>query len=202
MEASAILLFCSFLSANLTISTAVDTLNATQLLKDGETIVSANGRFNHQQVPGNLIHNGSTIWRSNTSRPPRNPSATLLDSGNLVVKDENESNDPENFLWQSFDYPCDTLLEGTKLGRNLVTGLDRCLSSWKTPDDPSPSNFTYRLDISGFPELVLRDSSVIRFRPGPWNGIRFSGTPELKPNKFFTVSVVINEKEVYGTYVL
>ncbi|PPR98361.1 hypothetical protein GOBAR_AA22313 [Gossypium barbadense] len=44
------------------------------------------------------IHNGSTIWRSDTSRPPRNPSATLLDSGNSVVKDENESNDPENFL--------------------------------------------------------------------------------------------------------
>ncbi|XP_040940732.1 S-locus-specific glycoprotein BS29-2-like [Gossypium hirsutum] len=84
------------------------------------------------------IHNGSTIWRSDTSRPPRNPSATLLDSGNSVVKDENESNDPENFL----------------------------------------------------------------FRPGPWNGIRFSGTHELKPNKFFTVSVVINEKEVYDTYVL
>ncbi|MBA0844741.1 hypothetical protein Goarm_023064, partial [Gossypium armourianum] len=193
-----------------------DTLNATQSLKDGETIVSANGRFNHQQVPGNLVQTNTSqncsngfiteapfgVQSSNTSRPLRNPSATLLDSGNLVVKDENESNDPENFLWQSFDYPCDTLLEGTKLGRNLVTGLDRCLSSWKTPDDPSPGNFTYRFDIGGFPELVLRDSSVIRFRPGPWNGIRFSGTPELKPNKFFTVSVVINEKEVYDTYVL
>ncbi|MFQ6671634.1 hypothetical protein Gotur_036111 [Gossypium turneri] len=214
MEAS--LLFCSFLSANLTISTAVDTLNATQSLKDGETIVSANGRFNHQQVPGNLVQTNTSqncsngfiteapfgVQSSNTSRPLRNPSATLLDSGNLVVKDENESNDPENFLWQSFDYPCDTLLEGTKLGRNLVTGLDRCLSSWKTPDDPSPGNFTYWFDIGRFPELVLRDSSVIRFRPGPWNGIRFSGTPELKPNKFFTVSVVINEKEVYDTYVL
>ncbi|KAK5772547.1 hypothetical protein PVK06_048836 [Gossypium arboreum] len=56
--------------------------------------------------------------------------------------------------------------------------------------------------MGGFPELVLRNSSVIRFRPGPWNGIRFSGTHELKPNKFFTVSVVINEKEVYDTYVL
>ncbi|MBA0794743.1 hypothetical protein Gohar_019044, partial [Gossypium harknessii] len=181
MEAS--LLFCSFLSANLTISTAVDTLNATQSLKDGETIVSANGRFNHQQVPGNLVQTNTSqncsngfiteapfgVQSSNTSRPLRNPSATLLDSGNLVVKDENESNDPENFLWQSFNYPCDTLLEGTKLGRNLVTGLDQCLSSWKTPDDPSPGNFTYWFDIGRFPELVLRDSSVIRFRPGPWN---------------------------------
>ncbi|KAK8519916.1 hypothetical protein V6N12_003882 [Hibiscus sabdariffa] len=248
MEAFPILLLCSFLFANLTISTAVDTLNATQILKDGDTIVSATGRYElgffspsnstknkylgiwYKQIPiktavwvanresplndssavlkltnqGILIlqiHNGTTIWRSNVSRPARNPSATLLDSGNLVVRDENESK-PENFLWQSFDYPCDTLLQGMKLGRDLVTGLDRPLSSWRTPDDPSPGNFTYRFDFGGFPELILREGSVIRFRPGPWNGVRFSGTPELKPNKFFTVSVVINDKEVYDTFVL
>ncbi|KAL4324259.1 hypothetical protein GQ457_11G013190 [Hibiscus cannabinus] len=248
MEAFPILLLCSFLFANLTISTAVDTLNATQILKDGDTIVSATGRYElgffspsnstknkylgiwYKQIPiktavwvanresplndssavlkltnqGILIlqiHNGTTIWRSNVSRPARNPSATLLDSGNLVVRDENESR-PENFLWQSFDYPCDTLLQGMKLGRDLVTGLDRPLSSWRTPDDPSPGNFTYRFDFGGFPELILREGSVIRFRPGPWNGVRFSGTPELKPNKFFTVSVVINDKEVYDTFVL
>ena len=45
MEGFAILLLCSFLFANLTISTAVDTLNATQLIRDGETIVSAGGTF-------------------------------------------------------------------------------------------------------------------------------------------------------------
>ncbi|KAE8733593.1 G-type lectin S-receptor-like serine/threonine-protein kinase [Hibiscus syriacus] len=248
MEVFAILLLCSFLFANLTISTAVDTLNATEILKDGDTIVSAGGRFElgffspsnstknkylgiwYKQIPlktavwvanresplndssavlkltsqGILIlqiHNGTTIWRSNISRPARNPSAKLFDSGNLVVKDENERN-PENFLWQSFDYPCDTLLQGMKLGRDLVRGLDRPLSSWRTPDDPAPGNFTYRFEVGGFPELILREGSVIRFRPGPWNGIRFSGTPELKPNKFFTVSVVINDKEVYDTYVL
>ncbi|XVF04040.1 hypothetical protein REPUB_Repub05bG0046500 [Reevesia pubescens] len=230
MESFAILLLCSFLFANLTISTAVDTLNATQLIRDGETIVSAGGRFEpgffspgasrkkylgiwykqisvktvvwvaNRELPlndssgvlkltkqGILVlpnHSGSTIWSSNSSRPARNPVVQLLDSGNLIVKEENDSN-LENFLWQRFDCLCDTLLKGMKLGRNLVTGLDRYLSSWKSPDDPSHGNFTYRFEVGGFPELILREGSVVRFRPRAWN-----------------VIVVINEKEVSDSYEL
>ena len=77
-----------------------------------------------------------TVWSSNTSSTPQNPVAQLLDTGNLVVKDGN-NDDPEKFLWQSFDYPCDTLLPEMKLGWNLVTGLERFLSSWKSTDDPA-----------------------------------------------------------------
>ena len=51
----------------------------------------------------------TTVWSSNnTQRTAGNkinsPIAKLLDTGNLVVKNENIS-DQENFLWQSFDYP-------------------------------------------------------------------------------------------------
>ncbi|XVE80255.1 hypothetical protein DITRI_Ditri14bG0125100 [Diplodiscus trichospermus] len=240
MEGFAILLLCSFLFANLTISTAVDTLNATQLIRDGETIVSAGGRFElgffspgasrkkylgiwykkipvktavwvaNREVPlndssgalkltnqGILVlrnHNGRTFWTSNSSRPARNPIAQLLDSGNLIVKEENDSKH-DNFLWQSFDYPCDTLLQGMKIGRNLITGLDRNLSSWKSPDDPSPGNFTYGFELGGFPEVIMREGSVVQFRPGPWNCLRYSGTPELEPNSFATIIFEINKDE-------
>ncbi|XP_022717011.1 G-type lectin S-receptor-like serine/threonine-protein kinase At4g27290 isoform X1 [Durio zibethinus] len=243
-----LLLLCSFVISNLTVSIAVDTLNATnQSIRDGEMIVSLGGRFElgffsppsstnrfvgiwygnisvptvvwvaNREAPlqdlsgvlkltnqGILVllnHNGSTVWSSNSSRPARRPVAQLLDSGNLIVKEENDNN-PENFLWQSFDYPCDTLLSGMKLGRNFITGLDRYLSSWKSLDDPSHGNFTYRYDIGGFPESVLRDGSVVIFRPGPWNGLRFSGAPGLKQNHLFTFEFVLNEKEVYFSYKL
>ena len=150
-----------------------------------------------------VILNGSNglIWSSNSSRSARNPTAQLLDSGNLVIKSGNDS-DPDNFLWQSFDYPGDTLLPGMKHGRNTVTGLDRYLSSWKSNDDPSKGDFTYGLDPSGCPQLFLRSGSTVIFRSGPWNGIRFNGFPELRPNPVFNYSFVFNEKEMYFTYKL
>ncbi|RVW12922.1 G-type lectin S-receptor-like serine/threonine-protein kinase [Vitis vinifera] len=123
-----------------------------------------------------VILNGSNglIWSSNSSRSARNPTAQLLDSGNLVIKSGNDS-DPDNFLWQSFDYPGDTLLPGMKHGRNTVTGLDRYLSSWKSNDDPSKGDFTYGLDPSGCPQLFLRSGSTVIFRSGPWNAFDMDG---------------------------
>ncbi|EOY12715.1 Serine/threonine kinases,protein kinases,ATP binding,sugar binding,kinases,carbohydrate binding, putative [Theobroma cacao] len=141
----------------------------------------------------------SAAWSSNASKPVRSPVAQLLNSGNLIVKEKNDSN-PENFLWQSFDYPCDTLLPGMKLGRNFKSGLDSYLSSWKSLDDPSRGNFTYRYEVGGFPELKLREGSIVRFRSGPWNGMRFSGTTGLKLNPIFTLGVVFNKREVYYSY--
>ncbi|XP_028066994.1 G-type lectin S-receptor-like serine/threonine-protein kinase At4g27290 [Camellia sinensis] len=64
-----------------------------------------------------------------------------MESGNFVVKDANDTS--EHFLWQSFDYPCNTLLPGMKLGKNFVKGLERHLSSWKSSDDPTPGNLMH-----------------------------------------------------------
>ncbi|CAL5335813.1 unnamed protein product [Camellia sinensis] len=75
---------------------------------------------------------GSVIWSPNVTGSAQDPVAQLMESGNLVVKDAND-----NILWQSFDYPCDTLLPGMKLGKTFVTGLERHLSSWKSSDDPA-----------------------------------------------------------------
>ncbi|XP_034678683.1 G-type lectin S-receptor-like serine/threonine-protein kinase At4g27290 [Vitis riparia] len=142
-----------------------------------------------------------TIWSSNSSRSVQSPVAQLLDTGNLVVRNENDS-DPENFLWQSFDYPGDTFLPGMKYGKNLVTGLDSYLTSWKRTDDPSTGDFTNRLDPRGFPQMFLKEGSVVTFRSGPWNGLRFSGMPNLKPNSIYTFHFVLNQKEIYYTYEL
>ncbi|KAJ6886983.1 G-type lectin S-receptor-like serine/threonine-protein kinase [Populus alba x Populus x berolinensis] len=148
-----------------------------------------------------LDQTGSAIWSSNSSRPATNPVAQLLDSGNLVVREEGDSN-LENSLWQSFDYPGDTFLPEMKLGRNTVTGLDRYISSWKSSDDPSRGNWTYRLDPAAYSELIVREDSTERFRSGPWNGLRFSGTPQLKLNTIYTYRFVYDSDEEYYTYQL
>ncbi|XVE50445.1 hypothetical protein DITRI_Ditri01bG0162900 [Diplodiscus trichospermus] len=139
---------------------------------------------------------GITIWSSHSSGPASDPVAQLLDSGNLVVKDEKN----QSFIWQSFDYPCDTLLPGMKVGKDFVTGIYRYLSSWKTSDDPAQGNFTFGLDINGFPEWVLKEGSMVRFRSGPWNNLHFSEMHEMWTSPISMSNFDFNEKEVCYRY--
>ncbi|KAK2639263.1 hypothetical protein Ddye_027058 [Dipteronia dyeriana] len=140
------------------------------------------------------------VWSSNPSTSLQNPVAVLLESGNLVVKGGNDKN-PDNFLWQSFDYPGNTLLPGMKLGKNLVTGKKWFLSSWKSIDDPALGYFTYQVDYRGSPQLFLRMGPKIIYRAGSWNGLRWTGTPLLEPkNPVITYNFVSNETEVFYTF--
>ncbi|KAI8009067.1 G-type lectin S-receptor-like serine/threonine-protein kinase [Camellia lanceoleosa] len=250
METITIFFFIStFLPILINSSTAIDTITSNQIIKDGDTIVSAGGNFElgffspgsskyrylgiwykkisseTQDVvwvanraspitgmsgvlkvvsPGILVLFNSAndvLWLSNMSRSATNPVAQLLDTGNLVMRDGSDSN-PGDYLWQSFDYPGDTFLPGMKMGINLTTGLNRFLSSWTSPDDPSPGEYTNKFHSDGYPQILLRKGSSIQFRSGPWNGLRFSGMPNLKPNQIYTFQFVYDQEEVYYEYEL
>ncbi|KAM6553650.1 hypothetical protein CsatB_014412 [Cannabis sativa] len=158
------------------------------------------------QLSGNgilsLLYDGNkTVWSSNSTKQGTNPVAQLLDTGNFVVRNDDEKK-VGKYIWQSFDYPGNTLLPGMKYGISMVTGINRGLTSWKSDNDPSDGEFTNILDPNGVPQFYLRKGSVIRFRSGPWNGLRFSGMPNLKPNPIYTYDFVCNEKEIYYTYKL
>ncbi|CAL5393115.1 unnamed protein product [Camellia sinensis] len=139
---------------------------------------------------------GTVIWSVNVTGSTQNRIAHLMDSGNLVVKDVNDTS--EKFLWQSFDYPCDTQLPGMKLGKNFETGLERHLSSWKSSDDPARGEFKFQCDPRGHPQKILSNGSVDVFRTGPWNDFGFGGTP----NVFYTYGLVYTMEEVYYHYEL
>ncbi|PQM42344.1 uncharacterized protein Pyn_20688 [Prunus yedoensis var. nudiflora] len=134
----------------------------------------------------------SIVWSSNTSiKFIRKPVAQLLESGNLVVKDGNE------LVWQSFDYPTDNLLPGMKLGWNSKTGLNKVLSSWKDADDPALGEFSFSIDRSGYPQLVVKKGRRAQYRLGSWDGLGFTGSPELRSgNELFKFDFVSNESEV------
>ncbi|GLT56875.1 hypothetical protein SLA2020_298900 [Shorea laevis] len=174
--------------------TAVWVANRENPLSDGEGVLVLDSK-------GTLALLNSTkgiIWTSNTSRSAENQVAQLLESGNLVVQDEKNYNE-EDYLWQSFDYPSDTLLPGMKVGKNLKTGFDRFLSSWRSADDPAPGICSVRVDTQGFPQVVLEKGSKLRNRAGPWNGIGFAGRP-AKPNSITSAQYVLNDEEVYYRY--
>uniref|UniRef100_A0A6N2M4Q4 non-specific serine/threonine protein kinase n=1 Tax=Salix viminalis TaxID=40686 RepID=A0A6N2M4Q4_SALVM len=136
-------------------------------------------------------------WSSNRTSA-RNPVMQLLDSGNLVLRDQDS--DSSQFLWQSFDYPTDTLLPDMKFGWDLNTGLDRYLSSWKSSDDPGTGDFSFKLQYHGFPEAFLSKDKKIQYRSGPWNGQRFSGVPEMEPVDHISFSFITNQDEVYYSF--
>ncbi|KAF8023943.1 hypothetical protein BT93_F1216 [Corymbia citriodora subsp. variegata] len=140
-----------------------------------------------------LNQSKSVVWSSNSSGTLVNPVAQLLNSGNLVLR-ENSSSSSDEYSWQSFDYPSDTQLAGMNIGMNLATGLERYLTSWRSADDPSPGDYMYRLNIQGLPqwELVSTDL-VIKFRTGPWNGAQFSGASMEPPSNGVFTRVTLNQ---------
>uniref|UniRef100_A0A2N9FCP0 non-specific serine/threonine protein kinase n=1 Tax=Fagus sylvatica TaxID=28930 RepID=A0A2N9FCP0_FAGSY len=147
-----------------------------------------------------MSQNKSVVWSIGlgTQKQAKNPMLQLLDSGNLVLRDGN-SGTP---LWESFDYPSDTFLPGLKMGWDLRKGTKWHLTAWKSPDDPSPGDFTYGIEMHSYPEPVIWKGTKKFYRTGPWNGLRFSGSPDLKPNPVYDYNFVSTEFEVYYTYTL
>ncbi|KAI9105163.1 hypothetical protein K1719_022692 [Acacia pycnantha] len=113
------------------------------------------------------------IWSSNVSisSSPTKTFAKLLETGNLVLIEKGT----RRVLWQSFDYPCDTLLPLMKLGLDKKTGLNRFLTSWKSPNDPRPGNMNYKIDSRGYPQFFVYRNEDPIYRVGSWTGQRWGG---------------------------
>lgn len=146
-----------------------------------------------------LNHKGNVFWASNSSGPAKNPVAQLLDTGNFVLKNFEDENSDE-ILWQSFDYPSNTLLPGMKLGWNFKTGLNIHLSSWKNVDDPSSGEYSYSVDPRGLPQLFLQKGKKKIFRSGPWYVEQYKGDPALRENPIFKPIFVFDSDEVYYSF--
>ncbi|KAK2441578.1 G-type lectin S-receptor serine/threonine-protein kinase [Trifolium repens] len=156
---------------------------------------------------GNLVllnQNQTLLWSTNITTKLAISSAIvqLLDNGNLVLKNENQNNTDENFVWQSFDYPCDTILSGMKAGWDKNKGLDRKLVAWKNWDDPSSSDYTSTMVLTPNPESFIWKGSTKLYRTGPWTGRRSSGVVGLTENPLYDYDFVNNEDEVYYMFKL
>ncbi|XP_024196005.1 G-type lectin S-receptor-like serine/threonine-protein kinase RKS1 [Rosa chinensis] len=130
--------------------TVVWVANRDNPVPDTSGVLSING-------DGGLVIYGNNrsfpLWSANvTLSSPNNSIAKLLDTGNLVLL---ENEDSQKVLWQGFDYPADTMLPLMKIGLDRRSGLNRFLTSWKSKDDPGTGSCSYRLDPSGFPQIIL-----------------------------------------------
>ncbi|KAL8152325.1 hypothetical protein V2J09_010085 [Rumex salicifolius] len=142
---------------------------------------------------------GAPLWSLSSSQSQGDTDVVLqlLDSGNLVIREADDTKS-EDYIWQSFDYPTDTLLPGQKIGWDRKTGLDRYPRSWSSSNDPSSGNYTFQLNRTGDPELILLKSGTQKIhRSGPWVGSQFSGIPEMKPTAALNFTFVNTPDEVY-----
>ncbi|XP_034909728.1 G-type lectin S-receptor-like serine/threonine-protein kinase At4g27290 isoform X1 [Populus alba] len=181
---------------NIPVRTVVWVANRNNPINDSSGFLMLDNTGNFVLVSNN---NSTVVWSSNSKKAAQSAMGELLDSGNLVLRDEKDANSG-SYLWQSFDYPSDTLLPGMKLGWDLRIGLDRRLSAWKSPDDPSSGDFTWGTQLQGNPELVMWKGSKKYYRSGPWNGMGFSGEAALTFNPVFYFDFVDDGEEVYYTY--
>ncbi|KAI3675497.1 hypothetical protein L1987_85087 [Smallanthus sonchifolius] len=103
----------------------------------------------------------------------------------MVLNDDND--DFEDYIWQSFDHLGNTFLPSVRFGRNLERDLVRNVTSWKSADDPTPGPYMVYMDFNGYPQIFQKNGDVIQFRLGIWNGLGFTGMPSLKPNPIFSL---------------
>ncbi|KAH7569031.1 hypothetical protein JRO89_XS06G0091300 [Xanthoceras sorbifolium] len=150
---------------------------------------------------GNLVVlNGQNevLWSTNVSNSMTNASAQLLDSGNLVLR--NNTNGIS--IWESFQEPTDTILSGMKVSSNKKTDQKVSLTSWKNPSDPSPGSFSHGIKSSDIPEACIWNESRVYWRPGLWNSQTFIGANGRYSfyNDGFQITVDDQEDAVFFTY--
>ncbi|XP_060187807.1 G-type lectin S-receptor-like serine/threonine-protein kinase SD1-29 isoform X2 [Lycium barbarum] len=144
---------------------------------------------------GNLrIVNGNqnTVWSTNASVYSNNTIAVLTDEGQLFLK----NNVSGTSVWDSFNYPCDTLLPGMVIGYSTRTGEKLVLSSWQAEDDPSPGEFITGLSVETLPQVFTwTNNSGPYWRGGPWDGANFIALPDANKGFAGGINVVTNKQQ-------
>ncbi|XP_027185994.1 G-type lectin S-receptor-like serine/threonine-protein kinase At4g03230 isoform X2 [Cicer arietinum] len=120
----------------------VDSIGVFQIADDGNLVVV------------NTSGNNKPYWSStsNSNSSPKNRTVKLMDSGNLVLQDDDEHNRTK--LWESFENPTDTFLPGMNMYNNLK------LSSWRNENDPGSGNFSFEMENDNNRFIILNRTQI------------------------------------------
>ncbi|XP_073300796.1 G-type lectin S-receptor-like serine/threonine-protein kinase CES101 [Primulina huaijiensis] len=166
-------------------------------------------------IAGEVIieHRGGDPIEIYKSETGTNVTATLLDTGNLVVKEMNSSSwGGGNVVWESFDYPTDTLLPKMKLGVNHKTGKNWTLTSWFSASNPASGAFSLEWDWIRR-RLLVKRRGVLSWTSGDlkfyyeYGSLKIYSFENIVPkpdplNLNYIFKNVSNQDEEYFTYSL
>ncbi|WJX50864.1 hypothetical protein P8452_37112 [Trifolium repens] len=156
---------------------ATNSISVSESLSDGTTLVSKGGQFELGFFsPGNSTRHYLGIWYK--QMPIKK-----------VVWVANRANPINNTLG---------ILTLSTTG-HLINGLERRITSWKSPDDPSPGDLSWGLVLHNYPEFYLMNGTQKYCRIGPWNGLQFSGLSDRKQNPVYDFKYVANNDLNYAS---
>ncbi|XP_057764755.1 G-type lectin S-receptor-like serine/threonine-protein kinase At1g11300 isoform X2 [Salvia miltiorrhiza] len=127
---------------------------------------------------GNLVlmaSNKHILWSSNVRNLSQNTSVQLLDSGNLVLRDNSNG----RVAWESFRHPADAFLPTLQITDNNRTGEKVVLTSWRTLENPDYGDFSAGIQASAIPQVFIWNGSRPHWRSGPWNGLILTGVTDM-----------------------
>ena len=146
-----------------------------------------------------ISHSGGSLIVSNSVQAANNASAMLLESGNFILREQNSDGSKRQVLWQSFDYPTDTLLPGMKLGISMKTTDIWSLTSWISENNPAKGTFTLTAGFNMDDEtmLVIWWQGNTYWISGNWQNGHFEFVPRLSNERDISFSYISNENEKY-----
>lgn len=139
-----------------------------------------------------ILEGDRVVWQTSNTPPSsssgnnNNFTLTIQDTGNLVLGNGGQNTAP---LWQSFDHPTDTFLPGMSITldrRDGAVASNTLFTSWASPGDPAPGNFTLGQDPLGSAQLYIwrhtpgntpNNSGIKYWRSGQWANTKFVGIP-------------------------
>ncbi|XP_021719540.1 G-type lectin S-receptor-like serine/threonine-protein kinase B120 [Chenopodium quinoa] len=145
---------------------------------------------------------GTVVWSTNTTAISKNYTGILHNDGNLEIRGSYNYPVPSFSCWESFDHPTDTYLPGMRVPVNPNVGENRIFTSWRSVNDPSSGNFSMGVDPRAAPQFVIWEGSNRRWRSGYWNGLSFTGVPNMAAFYYygFKLSNADADGIVYFTY--
>uniref|UniRef100_A0A453Q1Y2 Receptor-like serine/threonine-protein kinase n=2 Tax=Aegilops tauschii subsp. strangulata TaxID=200361 RepID=A0A453Q1Y2_AEGTS len=141
------------------------------------------------------------LWTTNISAAGNSSSeatggkAMLDNNGNFILQSSHGT-----IIWQSFDYPTDTLLPRMNLRITHKTHALQRLISWRSPQDPSPGNFSYGADPDEFRQRFIWNGSTPYMRGSIWNNNLVVGqyVESIKSTIYYRLQPI--DDEVYASF--
>lgn len=177
---------------NIAVRTVVWVANREKALVDPDAVLTVT-RDRNIAV---LDSKGAVFWSSGVAAVPNGTVAVLLDTGNLVL-----SQGDGTYVWQSFDNPTDTFLPEMKLRSNFRTRVAQRIVAWRSPQDPSPGNFSFGIDHLTSLQIITWRGAEPYWRSHVWNGKSLSGVRETSAAAAqYVLKVVRDAQEISITF--